>query len=280
MAIGKASPKVGKVVDIPANAPTIGTATAGVGSASVAFTADSASVGGPVFSYTVLSNPGSFTTTGTASPLTVSGLTAGTAYTFTVAGVNPTGSSPYSAASNSATILASAFESIATVTAAGGETSLTFSSIAATYKHLQIRGLYRDTTTTSPQAAPLYLRCNTDGATFYASHNLNGVNSAVTAAGSATQSWMQVPYAGVGAWNTAGMYGVSIIDILDYSSTTKYKTIRSFVGSDTNAATTGAGVSLSSGLLMNTAAFDQVIIFAGNTAFAAGSTFALYGIKG
>lgn len=99
MAINRTSPKKGKVVDIP-TAPTIGTATAGAESATVAFTASTQ--GGPVTTFTALSNPGSITGTGT-SPVTVSGLTAGTAYTFTVRGNNATGSSEYSSASNSIT---------------------------------------------------------------------------------------------------------------------------------------------------------------------------------
>lgn len=103
MATGQTSPKRGKILDIPANAPTIGTATASTGSASVPFTAPSTSVGGPVFYYTALSNPGSVTVTGTSSPLTVTGLTNGTPYTFTVVGGNPTGLGPRSAASNSVT---------------------------------------------------------------------------------------------------------------------------------------------------------------------------------
>ena len=103
MASGQVSPQVGKVVDIPANAPTIGTVTASGGSASVPFTAPSTSVGGPIFYYTTISNPGSVTATGTTSPINVTGLTNGTAYTFRVVAGNPTGLGPYSAASNSVT---------------------------------------------------------------------------------------------------------------------------------------------------------------------------------
>jgi len=63
-------------------APTIGTATAGAVSATVAYTAP-ADTGSATPTYTATSSPGGFTGTG-ASPITVSGLTAGTAYTFTV----------------------------------------------------------------------------------------------------------------------------------------------------------------------------------------------------
>lgn len=105
MAVNRTSKAKGKVVDIPANAPTIGAATDSNdgSSASVAFTAPSTTTGGPIFSYTAISDPGSFSNTGTSSPITVSGLTLSTAYTFTVAAVNPTGNSAYSAASNSVT---------------------------------------------------------------------------------------------------------------------------------------------------------------------------------
>lgn len=85
------------------NAPTIGTATAGDASASVAFTAPSNVGGGAITGYTVTSNPGGFTGTGATSPVTVSGLTNGTAYTFTVIATNAFGNSVPSAASNSVT---------------------------------------------------------------------------------------------------------------------------------------------------------------------------------
>lgn len=83
------------------DAPTIGTATAGIQSATVPFTA--ASTGGRATSFTAISTPGSITGSSTTSPITVSGLTAGTAYTFKVYGSNPSGtwSSLQSAASNS-----------------------------------------------------------------------------------------------------------------------------------------------------------------------------------
>jgi len=85
-------------------APTIGTATAGNAQASVAFTAP-ANLGIPavITQYTVTSSPGGLTATGSASPIVVTGLSNGTAYTFTVTATNATGTGPASAASNSVT---------------------------------------------------------------------------------------------------------------------------------------------------------------------------------
>ncbi len=86
-----------------ANAPTIGTATAGDTQVSVAFTAPACVGGGAISSYTVFANCGVKTTSGASSPLVVTGLTNGTAYTFKAIATNAFGPSYPSAASNSTT---------------------------------------------------------------------------------------------------------------------------------------------------------------------------------
>jgi hypothetical protein len=90
------------------NAPTIGTATNtpsnrpyNNGAASVTFTP--AASGPTATSYTVTSSPGGYTTNAASSPITVTGLQSGTAYTFTVIANNALGSSVASSASNSIT---------------------------------------------------------------------------------------------------------------------------------------------------------------------------------
>ena len=89
------------------DAPTIGTATAGNGQASVPFTAPASDGGSAITSYTATSNPGNITGTisqAGSGTITVTGLTNGTAYTFTVTATNSVGTSAASAASNSVTL--------------------------------------------------------------------------------------------------------------------------------------------------------------------------------
>lgn len=92
----------GEITSVP-GAPTIGTATAGNAQASVSFTAPASNGGASITGYTVTSSPGGFSGTGASSPIVVTGLSNGTAYTFTVTATNSVGTGAASSASNSVT---------------------------------------------------------------------------------------------------------------------------------------------------------------------------------
>jgi uncharacterized protein (TIGR02145 family) len=86
--------------------PIIGTAIEGDGQASVAYTEPASSTTSPILSYTATSDPGNFTgrlIREGSGTIIVTGLTNGTAYTFTVTATNENGTSDASAASNSVT---------------------------------------------------------------------------------------------------------------------------------------------------------------------------------
>ena len=84
-------------------APTITGVTVGDGQATVTFTPPASNGGATITKYTVTANPGGITQDCAGSPCTVTGLTNGTAYTFTVTATNSAGGGDSSTASDSAT---------------------------------------------------------------------------------------------------------------------------------------------------------------------------------
>jgi len=121
-------------ISVP-DAPTIGTATAtgASGTATVSYTAPADDGGSPITQYTATSSPDGITGTlsqAGSGTITVTGLTNGTSYTFTVTATNSVGTSAASAASNSVTPFAPAFVSATggTVTTSGDFKIHTFTS--------------------------------------------------------------------------------------------------------------------------------------------------------
>jgi hypothetical protein len=83
--------------------PQLPNAVPGNQQATVSFLPPLDNGGSPVTSYTVTSNPGGITASGPASPITVTGLTDGVSYTFTVVAANANGTSQPSTVSNAVT---------------------------------------------------------------------------------------------------------------------------------------------------------------------------------
>ena len=162
------------------------------------------------------------------------------------------------------------YESIATVTVgSGGSATVSFTSIPATYTHLQIRGIARADTNVT-----LGLQFNSDTGNNYSRHYINGNGASVGAGGSANNN---SAYVGTAATATSA-FGANIIDILDYANTNKYKTTRTLSGGDNN----GSGfVQFMSGNWRNTNAVTSIDIFQVNgDTLTQYTQFALYGIKG
>lgn len=106
-------------VPAPPGAPTGVTATAANGQATVTFSTPASNGGSPIISYTVTSSPGSITASGSASPITVTGLANGNAYTFTVTATNANGTGAASTSSNSVTPVAQTYSLNLTVSGTG-----------------------------------------------------------------------------------------------------------------------------------------------------------------
>jgi hypothetical protein len=284
MAVNRTSKAKGKVVDIPANAPTIGTPTdAGDGTtANVAFTAPSTSTGGPIFTYTAVSSPGSFTGTGTSSPVSITGLTTGTSYTFTVKANNPTGSSPASSASTSLTITQPThYYSIASTTLTSQSAAIVFSSIPQTYKHLQMR-VYARSTRPATTIDNLWMQINNDTSSgTYGYHMFYGDGTTTTFNGSATGAVSALPGGPVpGDAANSNFFNSVIIDFWDYASTSKWKTVRSFGGMDLNNTGTGRVGSYSFAYESTSGITKISIDDQSGYNWAVGTVIALYGLKG
>jgi hypothetical protein len=167
------------------------------------------------------------------------------------------------------------YESISTVTVgSGGSASITFSSIPATYTHLQIRAIQR---ATAGSFQNIKIVVNGDTGTNYSYHLIEGDGSSATAgadSSTATALIAQEP----GSTQNASVYGVFVMDLLDYANTNKYKTIRNLSGVDNN----GTGkMQLWSSLWQSSSAITSIVFSsASSNNFAQYTQFALYGIKG
>jgi hypothetical protein len=172
-----------------------------------------------------------------------------------------------------------AYESISTVTVgSGGTTSITFSSIPATYTHLQIRSLARGL---NPNAeCQGKYQFNGDTSSNYHLHGSRTEGSVVYTFNEINQTSIGgvIRYSAANA--AANNFGVGVTDIFDYANTNKNKTMRSVGGSDQGATNFGQ-VYFTSGLWVNTSAITSInIANQDGSGWAEYSSFALYGIKG
>jgi hypothetical protein len=164
------------------------------------------------------------------------------------------------------------FQSIATVTVGvSGSSTIDLTSIPSTYKHLQIRGLLKATT-----GSQVNFKLNSDATANYARHGVMSDGGAASSYGGANTSYFSgLNYAGLPTG--ANVFATVIVDILDYANTSKYKTVRVYIGQDSN----GSGeIGLNSGVWFSTSAISSVNVFLPTGNFAQYSTLALYGING
>ena len=162
----------------------------------------------------------------------------------------------------------SSYESIATTTLTSGQTTITFSSIPSTYTHLQLR---------VSALTPNWMTLTCNGVTSsgnYFGHELRG-----DGASAISQSLISynTAYAWIALSYNSTTPTVSVIDVLDYADTNKYKTIRSLSGNDING---GGFIQLTSNAFASTNAISSISITSSSTNFLTNSSFALYGIKG
>lgn len=161
-----------------------------------------------------------------------------------------------------------------TLVGAGGVSSITFNNIPQIYKHLQLRYIGAWTGTSIGYAGIAY-SFNSDTGANYSGHGLYGTGSGSGSDGGANRNY------GYSTWIPdslyANIFGVGILDILDYTNQNKYKTVRC-IGGFSNNTTATQPVGILSASWMNTSAINKITL-SGNT-FAQNSRFSLYGIRG
>jgi len=170
---------------------------------------------------------------------------------------------------------ASDYELISTTLITTNTPSVTFSSlntVAANYKHLQLRITERSSASTNSQVG---IRFNGDSGANYSEHQMKGNGSSITLYGGGSTSFAPMGTT-VESGASANAFGARIIDILDFSQTTKNTTIREFAG----AAVSPNNVAMYSAAWFNTAAVTSMEVFMNSANFVNGSRLSLYGLKG
>ena len=165
------------------------------------------------------------------------------------------------------------YELISTTVLSSDTADITFDNLgnySSTYKHLQIRYVARSSRSATDDDMKLNFNTNTSN---YYRHELYGTGSDV-ASGSNSEAYFRIGHMTANN-STANAFGAGIIDILDFSSTSKNTTARSLSGgTDLNR------IKLTSGGWFNTAAITSIKLGPANGNFKTGSRISLYGIKG
>ena len=172
-----------------------------------------------------------------------------------------------------------AYELLESVALSSSASSVTFSGLGAysDYKHLQIRAVVRSDSTNSG-VQYLGYRFNGDSTSGnYADHKLRGTGSIVQSEGnSGSRSFSLIDEQVPGGSSTSNVFGAFVMDIQDFSSSSKYKTSRILGGAIVSADT---DITLSSGLYLSTSAVSSINLFRDTDNLVAGSRFSLYGVK-
>jgi pantothenate kinase len=162
------------------------------------------------------------------------------------------------------------YDPIATQTLGSAASTITFSSIPATYTDLRITMTYL----ANASIAGSSIQFNGDTASNYSETFIRGNGSAASSSRFTNSTYLQVGWQG---WATTTIPQFCTVDIFSYRGST-FKTV---LGED-NADRNGAGeVVRFIGLWRSTSAITSIVINenAGGGNYAAGSTFTLYGIK-
>jgi hypothetical protein len=159
----------------------------------------------------------------------------------------------------------STYSTIATTTLGSAASSYTFSSISGSYTDLVIVAQIKGTSASNY----LNVRFNGDTGSNYSRTTLSGNGSTVTSERRTNATAINTDY---NETVEANFNYISILQVMNYSNSTTYKTMLNRA----NNAATGVGTTV--GLWRSTSAITSVSLVANNNTFDTGTTFTLYGI--
>jgi hypothetical protein len=173
---------------------------------------------------------------------------------------------------------ATAVDAIQTVTLSGTQSYIVFVNIPQTYTHLMLKGISMNSSTAGAQDIQVVI--NNDVTSQYSWHRLWGNGSSATSGGNSNTSYALLTNA-AGNGNYPLAVGAIRTTILDYSSTTKWKTIMGMSGFDNNQAANNNNITtvLNSGMYYNNSAVQSITLTPTSSSFTANTSFTLYGIK-
>jgi len=170
-------------------------------------------------------------------------------------------------------------EPISAITLTSSQTTIEFNNIPQTYTHLQIRGISRcDHGNFGVSGNWIYMNNDTNFAN-YSGHRFSAINgTSISAYGEANNS--MGGFFSPTSPTLANVYGTAIIDLFDYSNTSKNKVYRSLTGSEINDNSNGQNlVGMYSQCWKNTTAVTSIQIVAAQGSMVSGTSVTLYGIK-
>jgi hypothetical protein len=169
------------------------------------------------------------------------------------------------------------YEQIATAFGTGSSGVITFSSIPQTYKHLQVRAVAKNNSSNTETARQTRITYNGVTTALYSYHQLLGTSGSVNGNEWFT-STADIRYGfGSAGSNTTGAFYATIFDILDYTNTSKNKTLRGLGGGLDGSF---SRIQLGSGAYVGTDAISSLTFTLGTGNYDAATRFSLYGIKG
>ena len=168
-------------------------------------------------------------------------------------------------------------EAIATTYLEADAATVTFSSIPATYQHLELRMSTRDTYASAYDS--VFARFNSLDGSLYTDHRLYAYTLAVEAGGAFEQTYARLGRSIGTPSSDDSTFATSVCTIMDYANTNKNTT---FINTCGSAEATYPFSALDSGFLNDDAAIHTITLYgvsSGSGTFQRGSMFSLYGLN-